>query len=310
MSDGLAPAYLVVGDDAFLVSEAIGEALAAVPDLCIEEFGPGTDVGHILESLRTPSMLGDRRVVVVRDLDHLPAEAHRQLASYLDDPDPGAVLVLVAAKAPPRMAAAMRKVGRVLEVPKGRRPDLLAWLAEQARRKGLTTSAEALAALIEALGEERMALVQGLDELVLALGPRGRLAVEDVRLHFSGRADAQVFGFIDAVAGRRSGQALEALHRLLRRGEPAQRLFWALSGHFRQLLLVGDRSPRELAQALGFQHWRAEKLARQAKGFTPASLIDAYQLLAEADRKMKRSEEPELLTLERAVVAIADGRDG
>ena len=54
--------------------------------------------------------------------------------------------------------------------------------------------------------------------------------------------------------------------------------------------------------------WLAEKLCRQARGFGQEALIEAYQVLAEADLKVKSSEEPEGLTLERAVVALCRKR--
>lgn len=302
-------AILISGDDAFLVGQALDEVLKDAGHEA-EVVPPGADVGQVLESLRTPSMFGDRRVVVLRDVEGLGAEAQRELVAYLGDPSPTGLLVLVAARSLPKLVQAVRGAGRVVDAGRGRRGDVLTWLRERCRKAGLKPSSDALNALLEAVGEERMALARAVEELALAFasGSSGaRIGAEEVRRQFHGRADIRVFGFVDAVADRQTGPALDALHRLLRQGEAPYALFWTLARHFRQLLSVGDRGPAQVARALGMQDWRAEKLVRQARGFQPEALVGAYRALADADRRMKRSEEPEMLSLERAVVAITTG---
>jgi DNA polymerase-3 subunit delta len=297
-------AYLISGDDPYLSAQALDDVLRDVGTDAVEHVPPGSDVGQVVESLRTPSLFGDRRVVVLRDVDQLPAEAQRELVAYLGDPSPTGLLVLLASRPVAKVAQAVRGAGRVIDAARGRRGDVLTWLREHVRKAGLKPSSDALNALLEAVGAERMALAGAVEELTLACGPGARIGPDDVRRQFHGRADIRVFGFVDAVADRQTGPALEALHRLLRQGEAPQALFWTLSRHFRQLLAVGDRGPAQVARALGIQDWRAEKLVRQARGFPVGGLVRAYRALAEADRKMKRSEEPETLSLERAVVAI------
>jgi DNA polymerase-3 subunit delta len=302
-------AILISGDDAFLVGQALDEVLGDAGHE-VEVVPPGSDVGQVLESLRTPSLFGGRRVVVLRDVEQLGAEAQRELAAYLGDPGPTGLLVLVAARSVPKLAQAVRAAGRVIDAGRGRRGDVLTWLREQSRKAGLKASSDALNALLESVGEERMALARALEELALAFGSGSRdtrIGAEEVRRQFHGRADIRVFGFVDAVADRQTGPALEALHRLLRQGEAPYALFWTLSRHFRQLLSVGDQGPALVARSLGMQDWRAEKLVRQARGFSVGALAGAYRALADADRRMKRSEEPEMLSLERAVVAITTG---
>jgi DNA polymerase-3 subunit delta len=304
MTARLSPAYLIVGDDVWLAERALAEIVASVDEVSVEEFGPADDHSDALQALGTSSIFGGQRVVVVRDAHQFPAEFHRRLVSYLEEPNPSTVLVVIAERAPPGLGPAVKKVGRQINAVKGRRSDLFSWVRDEAGSRGLKVTGETMTALVESVGEDRMALAQALDELALAIG-EGRVAASDVRRQFRSRADVKVFGFVDAVAGRQAGPALEALHRLLRQGEAPQLLFWTLARHVRLLLVAGDRGPSEISDLMQIPGWRAEKLARQATNFTSGELARAYRLLAEADRKMKRSEEPEELTLERAVVGIA-----
>lgn len=303
-----AAAFLITGDDAFLAATALDEILAGAGEGHeVEHVPPGAGMGRVVESLRTPSFFGGRRVMVVRDAEQLPAEAVRELVEYLADPSPTGLLVLLAARPVATLAQAVRAAGTVVDAARGRRGDVLSWLRGYLRDAGLKAGSDAIGTLLEAVGEERMALAKAVEELSLAFGAGARIGPDEVRRQFRGRADLRVFGFVDAVADRQTGPALEALHRLIRQGEAPYSLFWTLSRHFRQLLAVGERPPAQVAKSLGMPDWRAEKLVRQARRYRADSLVRAYQALADAERKMKRSEEPELLSLERAVVAITTG---
>ncbi|MDQ4149264.1 MAG: DNA polymerase III subunit delta [Actinomycetota bacterium] len=298
-------AYLIAGDDEYLISDALTKLLRGVDQASVSEFDPTDDIEMLYQALLTPPMFEDRRFVVLKEADRLPAEAQRQLISFLDDPTPSTTLILVASKASQSLVSSVRRAGRVIDAVKGKRPDLYSWLKQQFARNGLSAAGEALAALVEAVGEERTALSQAVDELTLAVPKGTRLSANQIARHFRGHADVKLYAFVDAVAQRQPGDALQSLHYLLARGEPPQMLFWSLARHFRMLLLAAQGPASSVADQLRLPQWRAEKLVRQARLFRTEELVAAYQRLAEADLKMKRSEEPESLTLERAVVAIA-----
>lgn len=299
------PVYLIVGDDPHLTGEALEKLLEGVDDSSVNEFGAEDEFDAILQAVVTPSMFDERRVVVVHDVERFPAEQQRQLIAYLENPPQDATLIVVGGKMPPQMVAAGRRSGHVFDVARGRRSDVLLWLKHEFAAKGLEAGGEALNALVEAVGEERLALAQAVEELSLAQPKGGRVTAKQVVRQFSTRSDVKLFAFIDAVAERHQSVALETLHSLLRHGESVSMLFWSLTRHFRTLIIAAESSAAQLSRDLGIQPWRAEKLVRQARGFKSQALVEAYLMLAEADVKMKRSEEPESLTLERAVVAIS-----
>jgi DNA polymerase III subunit delta len=299
------PAYLIVGDDPHLTSEALQKLVEGKDSSSVNEFGATDEFDSIVQAIVTPSMFGDRRTIVVHDVDKFAAELQRQLIGYLDSPVPDATLILIGAKMPSQMLVAGRKSGHVLDVAKGKKSDLLLWLKHELAAKGLDAGGDAMNALLEAVGEQRLALSQAVEELSLAMPGGGRVTPKQITRQFQSRSDVKLFGFIDAVAERHQSVALETLHHLMGQGEPVQMLFWTLTRHFRMLLIAAEANAVEVGRELGIQPWRAEKLVRQARGFKRGALLEAYQLLAEADVKMKKSEEPESLTLERAVVAIS-----
>lgn len=296
--------YLIVGDDPYLIESATKEIIGGVGELSVTEFGPHDPVGTIIETLRTGSLFAEPRVVITRGLEEFLAESQRQLIAYIEDPSPETIAIFVSSKSLPKVAAAAKKTGRVIDATRGRRADLAGWIRGESKTRGLKIDEEGTAALLDAIGEERLAIANALDELSLAVGRGGRIGADKVREHFRGRADTKVFTFIDAAANRNAGHALQALHLLLRSGESTSRIFWTLTSHVRMLLLA-EGSPSAVAKRLGLPDWRAEKLVRQARNFTRNELIDVFVLLADADRKIKNSEETEELILERIVMRMA-----
>jgi DNA polymerase-3 subunit delta len=299
-------AFLIVGDDQHLVSQELHGLLEGASPLSVDEFDSDADPAVIVQALETPALFGEARTVLVRGVDSMAAESQKILADYLGSPSFDNTLLMTAIRPVPRIAAAVKKAGRVIDAVRGRRSDLLNWLANQSKLRGVRLTGDALTVLIECVGESTGALAGALDELALAHAPGTRLGKKEVARQFQHRPEAKLFAFVDAVAERRGGQALDALGRLTARGEAPQMLIWNLNRHFRMMLDALGQSAASVARNLSIQPWRAEKLVRQARLFTPEALSSAYIVLAEADRKMKKSEEPEVLTLERTVVAICN----
>lgn len=299
-----ATAYLIVGDDPYLVSEQLHRLLEHAPPLAVDEFEAEADPSAIVQALGTSAMFGGTRTVLVRAVDAMGVDGQKALTQYLENPSPDSTLIMTAVRPVPRLSAAVKKVGRVIEAVKGRRSDILNWLAQQSKAKGVKLTGEAMAALVESAGESPGALAGALDELALAHAPGTRLGKKEIIRQFQHRPEARLFSFVDAVAERRQGEALDALGRLTVQGEAPQMLLWNLVRHFRLMLASQGDSPAAVARDLAVQPWRAEKLVRQAKAFSAAGLSDALIALAEADHKMKKTEEPGRLTLERTVVAI------
>lgn len=297
-------AFYIVGDDPHLVSRELHKLLEEAAPLAVDEFDSDANPGDIVQALGTPALFGDARTVLVRGVDAMAADSQKVLAQYLESPSPDNTLVMIAVRSVPRLTAAVKAVGRVIEAAKGRRSDLMNWLAVESKAKQVRLTSEGMGALIDCMGESTGALAGALDELALAHAPGTRLGKKEVARQFQHRPEAKLFGFVDSVAERRRGQALDALGRLTAQGEPSQMLLWNLNRHFRMMLLSQGDSAASAARRLGIPPWRAEKLVRQSRGFPQEALIRAYTVLAEADRKLKTSHEPEGLTLERAVVSI------
>lgn len=303
--------YLLSGET-FLAEEAIDRirAESATDPLSEASFGPETPAAEILGALDTPSLLGGRRLVVVRDANDLGKEHVDALKGYLDAPSDSAVLVLVAAGRT-KLDAAVKAAGTViaLEAPKGRR--LVGWIRERARDHRLRVDDRAAWALTDSVGTELRDLDGALQQLSTALGAGATVGAAEVRKAFPRLADERVFAFQDAVGERRLPAAMTALRRLLEQGDEPLMVFGALSSQLRRMLRArrfADQSAKAVADAMGLPSWRAERLQRQCRSYQEEELVAALSVLAATDVEMKGGDLPPEAALERAVVRIVSGQ--
>jgi len=304
MSTGV---YLLTGEE-FLAGEALDrvrDETQADPlsEVVLDSSAPPAEIA---QSLGTPSLLGGKRLVVIREAESLKKDQIESLTPWLDAPSDDATLVLVASGRH-RLSALVQGKGTVvnLEAPKGRR--LASWVKEQARSHGLALDERGAWALIEAIGADLRELDASLEQLATTHGGDAHIGAGEVRDAFARVADERVFVLTDAVGERRTSTAMATLRKLLDQDEPPLLLLGALVAHVKRLLIahsVTGGGRRALAEALGLPDWRAERVGKQARSYREDELVRALTLLAEADVEMKGGDLPPEIALERAVLQI------
>jgi DNA polymerase-3 subunit delta len=264
---------------------------------------------EILGALQTSSLLGGKRLVVVRDAQDLKKEQTETLAAYLESPSPDSILVLVA-DGKTKLDSAIRAMGAVvsLDTPKGRK--LAAWVRERAGDHKIKIDDRGAYALVDTVGSELRDLDGALSQLATSLGTGARISQAQVWEAFPRLADERVFAFTDAVGDRKLSVAMSTLRRLLDQGDEPLVLFGSLNAHIKRMLRArrfAERGAQAVGDALGLPGWRAERLQRQSRSYREEELIAAVATLAETDVEMKGGDLPPAAALERAVVRIVEG---
>ena len=304
MNTGL---YLIAGES-YLAEEALDriredEQTDPLGEL---QFDAESESAHVVEALSTPSLLGGRRLVVLRDADGLTKDQAEPIAAYLEAPTSDAVLVLIASGRTKLDAVAKKKGSLVtLDAPKGRR--LAGWIRQRAKEHDVTVDDRGAWALIDAVGTDLRDLDGALEQLGTGLGSGAKVGAAQVRSAFPRLADERIFAFTDAVGERKLPAAMTALRRLLEQGDEPLMIFGSLSAHIRRLLRArryAEAGTRAVGDALGLPEWRAERMVRQARAYREEELVGAVSILARTDVEMKGDFPSPQAALERAVVQI------
>jgi DNA polymerase-3 subunit delta len=304
-----APVYLLWGEDGFLLREA---ALELLGDIRPVEVDGGLWQGGETADLATPSLFGERRALLVSDAKALPDEGVRELARYLEAPDPDAPLVLGAgvgdrAKAPAALVKLVKGVGTATEI-KIPRKELPGWIVKRAKAKELDLAPDGAAALVDTLGEEPGSLERALDQLATAFAGE-RITREIVARQFRGLGEQHVWDLCDKAFSHDLPGAMRSLRTLLEAGGAGLMLLGAITSRLRDLIRVKSLperlAPAEAARQAGLRFdWQVRRYREQAKRFSPAELAGLHERITWADRALKSGATDDVV-LPMLVAAIA-----
>jgi DNA polymerase-3 subunit delta len=311
--------HLIVGSEDFLAERIRHGIVGAVrtacgdPDLPAEMRKASEVDAPELAELLSPSLFAEDRIIVVTGL----AEAGKETATLIEqavaDPAPGITLIL-------QHSGKGRQKGLVTSLPKkaptgelqvhsaeelkGR--ERTAFVDREFRDAGTRVSPDVTAALLDAVGTDLRELSAAVSQLVADTG--GQVTAAAVHRYYQGSAEVSGFDVAEYAVSGRTDQAVGAARRALQLGVPHVLLASALSGVVGDIARVrgaGRINARTQAKDFGMPPWKLEKTVRTARGWTPAAVAAAVQVVADLDAGVKgHAADPEY-AVEDAVYRVA-----
>lgn len=312
-----ASVYLLTGQERFimeemsqrLVSSILGDETSSFNFDC--EYGSEIDMERLVSTANSYPFLGDRRVIVVKELEKLKGK-WKQLTAYCEDPTPSTVLILIEATHDdsgrkirlPRDHSTLVKVvgmkGEVFTFEKMQRKDLVKWVRQKASRMGVDMGEKEAAILADSVGEDLFSIQNELDKLALVF--EGRKVDCDGLARVIGRYRlGAMFEMIDDIRPGNLPAVMSQLSSILESGaERPSTVVYMLTRHFLSLLKVK-------AGASG-GGWFFDKLKKKAGMFSTREILVWLENLREAELVMKSSSYPERLILEGVMLNSMHGR--
>ncbi|NLF79886.1 MAG: DNA polymerase III subunit delta [Clostridia bacterium] len=236
----------------------------------------------------------------------------KPLLDYVADPNPDTVLILLCDGTVPgnsRLAKAVNQGGRTVFFPSLKGQAKEKWLADYFRAKSKIPERGVIAYTALMSGDSLLAMKNEADKLLLYVGERSKITIEDANEAVSRGALAGVFDLSDLLAVKKGAAAVETFRRLLLQGEPPQKLLAMLGTQYRNTLAVRDLLERgythqEAARRLGLNPYAAKKCAAQARYYQNRQLTKALEALLAADIAHKKGEGEIRDLLETAILRI------
>ena len=320
-SAAIKPVYVIHGQEAFLRSRAharvVDEVLGGRKDqLCCAEFdGPEATVADVLDEARTGSLFGGQKLIVVRDADVLISENRGAFERYLDNPSPGAALLLEV-KSWPKTTRLYKKAAAIgeaipCESPKrGQIPGFIVREAKASFNKRLDAGAGRR--LQELIGDDLGLLFNELDKLSLFVGSRDAIAVTDIDALCGHWREESIFEITDAMADGQVGLSLSRWRQLVAVDPKAQyRAVGGLTWGIRKLLQARSLADRgtPARQVLRDLRIFSDPAAFERRlGRLPLERLEAcMSRLLQADRAAKTGLGDADLQIEKLIVEVATG---
>jgi DNA polymerase-3 subunit delta len=275
--------------------------------------GKVVDLVTVLDELRTVSMWGDRRLVLVEDADDFVTNNRADLEKHLQAPAKKSLLLLDVKSWPKttRLAKKVAEIGLTLECKPMTAGELTRWLIQESREThGKQLGRDAASLMVELAGTDFGLLNRELEKLAAYVGARAGIDVEDVRKLVGGwKADA-VWTMTNAVCAGDIGRALDNLHKLLDSDAPLK-VLGAIGFVFGRLARATELSSRgsSLTAALreaGVFPNEVERSAAYLRRIGRANGEKIYGRLLAADASLKGASRASAQTrLEKLLVELS-----
>ena len=299
---------LIQGAEGLLADRAISKILATNPAATITTLiADEIEVGTITDSL-APSLFGDARIVVIKEIQDLVADCSDEIIEYLSEPDESLNRVLwhkggVKGKA---LVDKVKKAGaEVISAEAIKKDsDKAEFVRGEFKSLGRKISTEAVQALIDALGSDLRELGGACSQLASDVQDGKLIDEDDVVAYQRGRIETTGYG--------KTALALISLRNAINTGTDPVLIVSAIAASIRTMAKVSG-APRglksyDLASQLGLPPWQIDKARRQLSGWSENALARSVITLAQADADIKGAAADPAYALERAIITISTAR--
>ncbi|MGI8590840.1 MAG: DNA polymerase III subunit delta [Nakamurella sp.] len=308
---------LVLGDEQLLADRAVSGAVRAARRLDPEverreALAPALTPMEFYD-LVAPSLFAEPRVVVIRQAQESSKEIAAALVDYAGNPVDGVTLVVLHSGGARNKALtdALRKSGAdtitcaKITKPAGR----LEFVRQEIRSAGGSTTPDAVAAIVDAIGTDLRELAAAAGQLVADTA--GLVDESAVRRYHRGRADVTGFTVADLAVAGDVPAALEALRWAMSIGVAHVLVADALADGIRTVAKVsGARagSGFALAGELGMPPWKIDRARTAARHWSEAGLARALEVVADLNGAVKGLAADADYALEKAVIELSRAR--
>ena len=295
-------AFYLHGEDQFRKEEALRALVDAHVDASTRDFnldllrGTEVDPETLASVMATPPMMGEWRVVVLREVEGLASakRARDELLRVAADPPPGLALVMSATVPKGSKAKFYSDLARrtqSVEFKAVSEADVPGWLMERAGEvHDVEIDVAAARALGAAIGVDLGILARELEKLSEFVGARKRITLDDVEKAGTRLPAQDRWSWFDLVGERRFEEARLALRTLLGQSETGVGLVIGLTTHLLRLGLAVEKGSSGLEAVLPVhQKWLARRLKDQARRWSTSEIDHALAGLRDVDRLLKAS---------------------
>jgi DNA polymerase III subunit delta len=310
-----APLYLLMGDEAFLVQEAMQLLKTRSVDEGTIDFNcdvfdaSDTAAANVKDAAEMLPMMSARRFVAYRGVDDLKDKDWEQLFPLIDNPVDTTTFVLVAEGLDKRKKA-YKKLSEAAVVVELKRPyenQVAEWIDYLAFKQKLKVTREASAMLKQFVGTNLTEINNELMKLRDYLGERTQIEAADVLQVVSQTRVDRIFDLTDAIGRRDRVTALQSLANLLEHGQSEVGILAMITRHFRILgqLKEGQReglSGMRLSTKAGIPQFLLTQYMEQIRVWDENKIERTFNVLQDTDRALKSSSVPPHVWLENFVL--------
>lgn len=315
------PLILIAGEEEFLVADWMRKIKDDLVDPGLADFnfnlfyGSNLDIGELLGLAQTFPLLTERRVIMVREAELIPAKDLEKLIPYIDSPLSSTCLVFFASKVDMRKGFFIRfkEKGRVISCQKLYENQIAPWIRGQFKAVSLEAEENAVLFLKTEIGPDLLKLSIEIEKLKAYAGERKKIGFEDCEALIRGNRHYSLFDLVNAVGNKNQSLALTLLSNMIDEGEQPLVMLAMLVRNFRNLMRLGEFkkagfSRMEISKKLGIPEFYLSETYKHFTNYSSEELRKAFSLCLEADLQLKSNVRSPERTMEALILDLCSGK--
>lgn len=295
-----APVYLFDGEETYFIDQltdyieehALDEAGKTFDQVVL--YGKDTDVLVVLDEVKRFPMMGERRVVIVKEAQQL--KNIEELLNYVKNPLPQNVLVLAhkykKMDGKKAITKYLRQNAVYLESKKLYDNQIPGWIEDHLKNLGYHINMKAAALLAEYVGSDLSRLHNEIEKLRVVIPPSSNITPEDIERNIGISKDYNNFELVTALAHKDILKANKIIKYFSQnpKEHPMVVTISILYGYFTKVMLVHAakaNDPRKLASVLKVNPFFVKDYQIGARNYPMGKLARIIHYLREADVRSK-----------------------
>ena len=313
--------FVVYGSNEGLVAEYTKKLINTVSADLYDPFAvvylAGTDVnddpGVLFAEYTSQSLMGGRRVIVVRDADN---NLTKNIKYLLENLQSDTLLVITSSSLNRKSSlVALGEANQemvALACYEDRDEDVFATARAKFIENGLTINNEALQLMCSRLSNDRKSSMGEIEKLITYMGDKKNVTTEDVRAIISDQSASNSEDVCYYAAGGYIDKALASLQKLFNEGDEPVAIVRALSYHFNRLLACkafmekgepADKVIKKLVPKVIF--YRESSFKRQLALWPKDKIFSVLELLYKCEKDCKTTNMPTNEILSYTIMQIS-----
>ena len=207
------------------------------------------------------------------------------------------------------MYKAVGNNGSVVEFSAQDENTLKRWVAGILGREGKKITENTVQLFLTKTGTDMENIYMELEKLICYCMDKDVVTTEDVEAICTARITNHIFDMVDAIADKRSKDALQLYYDLLALKEPPMRILFLIARQCNILLQVKEMkgkgmSNKDMAGAVGVPAFALNKYMAQAGKFKSSMLKEAVAKCVEAEEAVKTGRMNDIMSVEMLIMGV------
>ncbi|MGD9901048.1 MAG: DNA polymerase III subunit delta [Spirochaetales bacterium] len=293
LKDEVLPAYLIIGEDAFLKQKALELLKNSVVNSNAELNSiffstDNLEADRVIDACNTMPFFADKKLVVVTEYEKKNSDSLiTKLDEYLNAPNTSTCLVLVGEQDSKYFEPLTKKL-EVIDCGKLNTEVLSKIVLSMAKENGKQMSIQAVNTLIDYCNNDLARI--NIELLKLSSGSASdAIELKDIAGNVNKDLEFQVYELTNALGNKNAESSFVILNNLLENKNTVSAVLASIYKHFRRLfhISVSGLNDKELADKLEVKEYAILKAREQVGKFSPLVLKQINEMCVDIDYKCK-----------------------